>query len=292
MPEGDTVWLAARNLHRALAGQQLTAGELRVPQHATANLAGYIVEEVASVGKHLLFRFAEGLTLHTHFRMDGSWHLYRHGQRRHGGPDWQVRALLATDAWDAVGYRLPVVDLVTTDAEPGLVGHLGPDVLATDWNPELAHANLARQGERAVGASLLDQTVLAGLGNLYRTEVCFLAGVTPWAATAAVDLDRIVDLSRRLLWSNRERALQVTTGDTRRGRWHHVFEQRTCLRCGTRVAKNLQDTDGRVVDRTSGSGRARITYWCPRCQRGPAPHSASTRELLGPPPTGRTRYRP
>lgn len=292
MPEGDTVWLAARNLHRALAGDRLIAGELRVPQHATADLAGYTVNEVTSVGKHLLFRFAEGLTLHTHFRMDGSWHLYRRGQPWHGGPQWQVRAILTSADWQAVGYRLPAVDLLATEAEADLVGHLGPDVLGPEWYPDVVRENLARQGERAIGASLLDQTVVAGLGNLYRTEVCFLAGVTPWTATGAVDLDRIVDLSRRLLWANRERALQVTTGDTRRGRWHHVFEQRRCLRCDTAVARNLQDTHGQVVDRSTGSGRQRITYWCPRCQAGPAPPSRTTRDLLGPPTTGRTRYRP
>lgn len=293
MPEGDTVWLAGRNLDRALSGGVLTTADLRVPQHATADLTGRTVLAVVSVGKHLLFRLSGGLSLHTHFRMDGTWHLYRPGARWHGGPDWQVRAVLGTDAWTAVGYRLPVVELLPTADEGRVVGHLGPDLLGPDWDPALARANLVAQGDRAIGAALLDQRVLAGLGNLYRTEVCFLAGVTPWTPTSAVpDLARVVDLSHRLLDVNKDRSLQLSTGDARRGRWHWVYEQRRCLRCGGPVSANLQDEDGRLVDRHSGSGRQRLTSWCPHCQTGPSPAARSTRELLGPRTVGRTRYTP
>lgn len=293
MPEGDTVWLAGRNLHRALAGQVLKTADLRVPRYATAELSGRTVHDVTPVGKHLLFRLSGGVTLHTHFRMDGSWHLYRPGERWQGGAAWQIRAVLGTDEWAAVGYRLPVIDLVETADEARLVGHLGPDVLGPAWDSVLARANLVAQGDRAIGAALLDQSVLAGLGNLYRTEVCFLAGVTPWTPTSAVpDLDRVVDLSHRLLDLNKDRSLQVSTGDSRRGRWHNVFEQRRCLRCGGPVSTNLQDTDGRLVDATTGSGRQRLTYWCQHCQSGPSPGSRSTRELLGPRTVGRTRYAP
>ena len=293
MPEGDTVWLAGRNLDRALGGQVLTSADLRVPRYATADLAGRTVLAVVSVGKHLLFRFSGGVTMHTHFRMDGTWHLYRPGEPWHGGPAWQIRAVLGTAVYDAVGYRLPVLDLVPTDDEDQLVGHLGPDLLGPGWDPAVARRNLVAQGDRAIGAALLDQTVLAGLGNLYRTEVCFLAGISPWTPTSQVpDLDRVVDLSHRLLDLNKDRSLQVSTGDGRRGRWHFVFEQRRCLRCGGPVSTNLQDTDGRLVDPTSGSGRQRLTYWCPHCQAGPSPRSRSTRELLGARTVGRTRYTP
>lgn len=293
MPEGDTVWLAGRNLDRALRGQVLTTGDLRVPRLATSDLAGRTVHEVASVGKHLLFRLTGDITLHTHFRMDGTWHLYRPGDPWRGGAAWQIRALLATATWTAVGYRLPVIDLVPTADEHRLVGHLGPDLLGPGWDPTAAEANLGGQGDRAIGAALLDQRLLAGLGNLYRTEVCFLAGITPWMPTSEVpDLARVVDLGHRLLEANKERAMQTTTGDTRPGRWHWVFEQRRCRRCGGPVSTNLQDTDGQLVDRTSGSDRARLTYWCPRCQRGPSPPSRPSRELLGAPTVGRTRYRP
>ena len=103
MPEGDTVWLAARRLDDCLAGDVLTTADLRVPRLATVDLVGRTVEGVRSYGKHLLFRLSGALSLHTHFRMDGSWHLYRHGRTWRGGPDWQVRAVLATELWQAVG---------------------------------------------------------------------------------------------------------------------------------------------------------------------------------------------
>jgi endonuclease VIII len=107
VPEGDTVWLAGRRLHDALAGRLLIASDFRVPQLATADLAGRRVLEVVSRGKHLLTRIQPALTLHTHFRMDGSWHLYRPGDRWRGDPEWQVRVVLTTADWQAVGYRLP-----------------------------------------------------------------------------------------------------------------------------------------------------------------------------------------
>src|SRR3954447_24833814 len=129
MPEGDTVWLAARRMHDALAGQALVRTDFRVPDLATVDLSGRDVLEVVSRGKHLLTRIDGGLTLHTHFRMDGTWHLYPSGARWTGGPAWQVRLVLETEQWQAVGYRLPVVELLPTADEHRVVGHLGPDLL-------------------------------------------------------------------------------------------------------------------------------------------------------------------
>jgi endonuclease VIII len=175
MPEGDTVWLAGRRLHDALAGDRLTRSDFRVPQLATTDLAGRTVTEVVSRGKHLLTRVDDDLTLHTHFRMDGTWHLYRPGDRWRGGPQWQVRVLLETAAWQAVGYRLPVVELLPRDREDDAVGHLGPDILGPDWDPAEAVRRLAAQPDREVGDALLDQRNLAGIGNLYKAESLFLA---------------------------------------------------------------------------------------------------------------------
>ncbi|WP_336923096.1 DNA-formamidopyrimidine glycosylase family protein [Aquipuribacter sp. SD81] len=290
MPEGDTVWLAGQRLDAALGGRVLTGADLRVPQLATTDLTGSTVERVVSRGKHLLTRLVggpgDGLSLHTHFRMDGSWHLYPDGERWGGGPDWQVRAVLRVPGTVAVGYRLPVVELLPTAREGDVVGHLGPDVLGPDWDPGLAVANLVRDPAREVGDALLDQRVLAGVGNLYRAETCFVAGVTPFTPVGALpehgtSAARVVDVARRLLDLNRGRVLQVTTGDTRRGRHHWVFEQRRCLRCGTGV----------LTATTGSGGRERVAYWCPRCQRGPAPPPVPLRVLL-PPTQGRTRYRP
>ncbi len=106
--------------------------------------------------------------------MDGAWHLYRHGDRWRGGPEWQVRVLLENDAWQAVGYRLPVVELLPRDHEGDAVGHLGPDLLGPDWDPEEAVRRLAADPDREIGPALLDQRNLAGIGNLYQAEVCFL----------------------------------------------------------------------------------------------------------------------
>lgn len=277
------MWLAARRLHDALAGDTLVRGELRVPRYAETDLSGRDVLEVRSRGKHLLLRLSGGLTLHTHFRMDGSWHLYRVGERWQGGPAWQVRAVLATQAWQAVGYRLPVVDLVPTKREGDVVGHLGPDLLGEDWDADEATRRLTARAGEPVGLVLLDQTVLAGLGNLYRTELCFLRGTTPWTRVADVATPHAwVELAHRLLRANRDRAEQVTTGRSGRGERHWVFERSTCLRCGSRVGTALQGQPG----------RERITYWCPACQAGPAPPSRPVRDLLGPAPVGRTRYRP
>ena len=284
MPEGDTVWLAAHRMHEALAGRVLTTSDFRVPQLATTDLTGREVLEVVPRGKHLLTRIEGGLTLHTHFRMDGSWHLYRPGDRWSGGPDWQVRVVLANVEWEAVGYRMPVVELLETAHEDRAVGHLGPDLLADDFDAGLAVANLLTEPGREVGQALLDQRLLAGLGNLYRCEVLFLRGLTPWTAVGEVpDLPGVVERGRRLMTANRAHWEQSTTGSLRPGEAHWVFERsgKPCRRCGTRVLTAEQ----------GAAPYARLTYWCPRCQLGPAPaptRAPARRDR----PLGRTSYRP
>ncbi|GGO91561.1 Fpg/Nei family DNA glycosylase [Wenjunlia tyrosinilytica] len=264
MPEGDTIWLTARRLHEALAGRALTTADLRVPKLATVELAGRRVEEVVSRGKHLLARVEGGLTLHSHLRMDGSWHVYSGGQRWQGGPQWQIRAVLGNDERTAVGYRLPVLDLLRTDEEEDTVGHLGPDLLGPDWDPAEALRRLLCDPGRTMGEALLDQRNLAGVGNVYKSELCFLRGVTPWTSVGEVPgLERVIVLAQRLLEANRSRVGHVTTGDTRPGRRNWVYGRagRPCRRCGTRI---LGADQGEHAD-------ARITFWCPRCQSGPAP---------------------
>ena len=281
MPEGDTVWLAAKRLREALAGRELTTSDFRVPQLATTDLTGRRVLDVVPRGKHLLTRIEGGLTLHTHFRMDGSWHLYRPGDRWSGGAEWQVRVVLANADWQAVGYRLPVVALLPTGREDDVVGHLGPDVLDDGFDAEEAVRRLAAEPAAEVGLALLDQRNLAGLGNLYRTEVLFLQGLTPWVRVGDVtDLPALVRRARRLLMVNRDRWEQATTGSLRPGEDHWVFERsgRPCRRCGTRIATAEQ---GRAP-------RQRLTYWCPRCQLGPAPPPTPARRERA---VGRTKYR-
>ena len=264
MPEGDTVWLAARRLHDALGGEVLARSDFRVPQLATVDLSGRTVREVVSRGKHILTRLdgPTPLTLRTHFRMDGSWHLYRSGERWRGGPAWQVRVVLETARWQAVGYRLPVVDLVPADQEADLVGHLGPDLLGEDWDLDEALRRLRSEPARTIGEALLDQRNLAGIGTLYRAETLFLRGVHPREPVEQVDhgdgLAAVVELSQRLLRANLHRPSQITTGDSRRGHQHWVFERarQPCRRCGTRIE----------TEEFGPPGQPRRSYWCPTCQ--------------------------
>jgi endonuclease VIII len=258
MPEGDTVWLTARNLDRALAGQRLTTSDFRVPALATADLVGHDVREVRARGKHILLRVSGDLTVHSHLRMDGSWHLYRPNARWHGGRPYEVRVVLATAQWSAVGYRVHDLAVVATGQEDDLVGHLGPDLLGPDWDLDEAVRRLATQPDRAVGEALLDQRNLAGIGNLYQCETLFLTGVSPWRRAGDTDLARVVAMARRLLVANRDRTSQVTTGVARRGEEHWVYERagRPCRRCGTTVQ----------TARLGEPPRDRPTYWCPSCQ--------------------------
>ncbi|MET9912558.1 DNA-formamidopyrimidine glycosylase family protein [Streptomyces sp. NPDC006476] len=270
MPEGDTVWQTARRLHGALAGTVLTRSDLRVPKYATADLTGRTVLDVTPRGKHLLTRVEGGLTLHSHLKMDGSWKVFANGRRWTGGPSHQIRVILGNEDRTAVGYRLPVLELMRTSDEQRVVGHLGPDLLGPDWNPEQALANLLADPARPLGEALLDQRNLAGIGNVYKSELCFLLGVTPWLPVGALPAERAAKLpefAKRLLEANRDRPVRSTTG--RRGQDLFVYGRapRPCLRCRTSI---------RVADQGDGS-RERPTYWCPRCQTGPAPSTAAPR---------------
>ena len=258
MPEGDTVFLAATRLQAALVGHVLTKTDFRVPQHATLDLSGRKVLEVVPRGKHLLFRIEDGITLHTHYKMEGSWHLYRHGERWRG-PAFQVRAVLETEEFVAVGFQLAVVEVLDTASESDVIGHLGPDPLGDDWDVDRVVQAMRERGEDAIGTVLLDQRVLAGPGNVYKCEICFLAGVHPWTKIEAIDnLRRLVRLAERLMKANRTTGNQITTGDTRAGRQRWVYGRsgKGCFRCGTQILKADQE----------GYGGDRVTYWCPMCQ--------------------------
>ena len=256
MPEGDTVWLSAKQMHEAFAQRTLTKSDFRVPRYATYDFSGRNVVDVVSRGKHMLTRIADGWTVHTHFGMDGAWRIWRgpKNSRHHA-----VRLLLANDEWTAIGTSLANVDVVRTRDERQLVGHLGPDLLGSDWDEDEAVRRLRAQPDRQIGDALLDQRNLAGIGNLYRSEVLFVSRVSPWAAVGEVpDLAQVVGTAYELLNANRHRWSQITTSDTRRGHEHWVYERtrRPCRRCGASI---------RSAGQLSG-GRARLVYWCPRCQ--------------------------
>ncbi|WP_223691931.1 DNA-formamidopyrimidine glycosylase family protein [Leifsonia poae] len=252
MPEGDTVYRTARLLNDALAGRILTETDFRVPAFATVDLAGQPVDEVLSRGKHLLARIGEH-TVHSHLKMEGSWELYTPGGPwRH--PAFQARAVLRTAQTVAVGFQLGVLEVLPRDREQDAVGHLGPDLLGPDWDADEAVRRLAAHPAQPIAAALLDQRNLAGIGNEYVNEICFLRGMPPTRPVAETDLPATVSLARRLLLANRDRPRRVTTGDTRRGRtsWVHGRQGEPCRRCGT------------LIERSTLS---RVSYSCPVCQR-------------------------
>jgi endonuclease-8 len=266
VPEGDTVFRTARLLDRALTGRVLTTTDFRVPQHATADLSGGTVVGTVSRGKHLLTRIdrdsptgIEAWTLHTHLKMEGAWRVLERNQRW-PRPAHQARVVLTTDDAVAVGFSLGVVELLDRADEESVVGHLGPDLLGPDWDPdEAVRRLLADPDPPEVGVALLDQRRLAGIGNMWKAETLFLTGVNPWTPVAEVpDLSKVVNMAYRLLQANKDRAVQATTGSTRRGETFYVFERsgHPCRRCGTRVQSGEQGPPG----------RERITYWCPTCQ--------------------------
>jgi endonuclease-8 len=264
VPEGDTVWLTAKRLHQALRDQAVTTFDLRVPELATRDLTGETLSEVTARGKHILMRFACELTLHSHLRMDGSWYLVAAGRRPHHLPEHMVRARVGNDAWLATGYRVHDLRIVRTSDERQLIGHLGPDLLGSDWDPAEAVRRLTARPERAVGDALLDQRNLAGIGNLYKSETLFIERVNPWTEVGAVaDLRRLVATAQRLLYANRDHPEQSTTGLLARGQQHWVYQRggRPCRRCATPIRRADQ---GELP-------RQRSTYWCPRCQSGVGP---------------------
>ena len=254
MPEGDVVWYTARRLHQALAGRVLIRSDFRVPRYATADLTGQTVTQALARGKHLLIRTGNGVTVHTHLKMEGSWRIIPAG--RELTETHKIRVLLANAQWQAVGYQLGITEVLPTTAEDQVTGHLGPDLLGPDWDAAEAVRRLTKDPGRPVGEALLDQANLAGIGNVYKSEVLFLRGVSPWSGVGTVtEPQRMVELARRLLDANKTRIGQVTTGDTRPGRQTWVYGRggAPCRRCGTPIRKRADGAD-------------RITYWCPACQ--------------------------
>ncbi|AYE94554.1 DNA glycosylase [Mycobacterium paragordonae] len=249
MPEGDTVWHTAANLREDLVGRTLTRCDVRVPKFATVDLTGEMVDEVLSRGKHLFIRVGPA-SIHSHLKMDGSWRVGRHRV------DHRARIILEAGDIRAVGIDLGVLEILERDNDESAVAHLGPDLLGADWDPQLAAANLVADPARPIAAALLDQRVMAGVGNVYSNELCFIFGHLPTAPVRDIaDPLRLVSRTREMLWANRSRRNRTTTGDTRAGRqvWVYGRAGQPCRRCGTPIAY-----DGEAE---------RVQYWCPSCQR-------------------------
>ena len=257
MPEGDTVWLSAQNLNTALAGAVVRRSDIRVPAFATVDLSGELIEGVVSRGKHLLMRIGE-YSIHSHLKMEGSWHLYRPDSRWQR-PEWQARAIIGTDDWMAVGFSLGTVEVINRSDEDQVVGHLGPDLLGPDWDASLAAERLLRDPAVPVFVAVLEQRNLAGIGNVYANELCFLSGVHPTTPIGQVDVARIVALAHRLIHANKNRSTRSTTGDLRPKKtdWVYGRKGQPCRRCGTTIRHSTLGPTPLIQ---------REVYWCPRCQ--------------------------
>ena len=249
MPEGDTIWRTAAMLRAGLEGKRVVSAR----PEALARFAGRTVTEVKPVGKHLMIRFDNGLAIHSHMRMRGAWHLYGRAEpwRR---PAWQVKAVLETDDSVAVCFSAPVIEVVRD--EGAKLGHLGPDILLDDWSAGDVVERARSKNKTAVGEVLLDQTLTAGIGNVYRCEAMWQRGVNPWTPIADLDDDALISL-----FETARRAMQANlTGDIHRrfpgyGRGAvHGRGGRPCPRCGTRIRVRAQGE------------HARMTFWCPTCQ--------------------------
>jgi len=255
MPEGDTVFRTAAILREALVGKELTGCDIRVPRYATVDLTGHTVDEVLSRGKHLFIRIGPA-SIHSHLKMEGSWRVVHPAQL--GRQAYKIRIILQAGSIHAVGIDLGVLEVLDREHDQEVVAGLGPDLLGPDWDPQLAAANLAADPDRSMAAALLDQRVMAGVGNVYCNELCFLFGRLPTSAVGSLsDPLRVVTRARDMLWVNRNRPDRTTTGNRRTGQqlWVYGRGGEPCRRCRTTIAyAQASDTSERV------------TYWCPTCQ--------------------------
>lgn len=259
MPEGDSAYRVACSLDRALTGRRLTQFQIRTASLSAFDLSGQPVSSVESAGKHLLIRVGDW-SVHSHMLMDGTWHIYRPGARWRR-PAHQARIVLANAQSQVVGFLVAQLKVLPRSREFTLVGHLGPDPLKPQWDRggrEEAAANLQRD-HRPVHVALLDQTNVAGLGNEYANELCYLLGVNPRTPASEVNTREAIRLGERLIRANRDRVERTTTGDMRPGRRLHIYGRagRPCRRCGTIVQFMRLGAD---------PSRERHVYFCPHCQ--------------------------
>lgn len=278
MPEGDTIFRSARTLHRALGGKPVTGFRSTYPLltrfHDQTPLTGQIVERVESRGKWLLMHFSGGGILATHMLMNGSWHIYRPGERWRM-PGSAMRIVIETADFHAIGFNVPVAEMYTAQsfARQRRIPPAESDVLGGAFEAESAIANLRANAELELGDALLRQRVLAGVGNVFKSEICFLTGLNPFRKVATLSAEQagaVVAVAGQQLAAN----VLEDSGDgivTYRGHgrrtthaanpgenlWVYGRQGQPCRRCGELIRRRLQGLD------------ARSTYWCPRCQPMP-----------------------
>jgi endonuclease-8 len=276
MPEGDSIFRSARSLQRVLAGHVVTRFETAYAHldrvDVDTPLVGRTVERCESAGKHLLIVFSGDLILRTHMRMNGSWHLYRHGEKWWRGPQ-AMRVRIDTADWVAVAFDVPVAEFITARQleTKGPVAALGPDLLGVTFDRDEAVRRILVSGPRPIAETLLDQRIVAGIGNIYKSEVLFLSGVHPDVPSSAVPLpalERMMDVARGLLQENvvegtspriqtyRNLRQLNPASDHDESVWVYGRAGKPCRKCGTAIESKKMGLD------------ARTTYWCPKCQVG------------------------
>ena len=274
MPEGDSIFRAARNMHRVLAGHAVTKFESAYAHLDRVNVdtpvVGRTIERVESAGKHHLIVFSGDLILRTHMRMSGSWHLYRHGERWWRGPQ-AMRVRVDTADWVAVAFDVPVAEFVTVKelktSDP--VAKLGPDLLGREFDRHEAVRRLRASAHQPIAMSLLDQRLVAGIGNIYKSETLFLAGVNPFTPAGSVPtdvLENLLDIARGLLKDNvvegtseriqtyRNLRMRNPASKYDESLWVYGRAGKPCRKCGTPIDMKRMGID------------ARSTYWCRKCQ--------------------------
>jgi endonuclease VIII len=274
MPEGDTIFRTARTLHRALAAQIVNGFESALPKLTRVDfdsgVTGRTVEKVEAQGKWLRMHFSGDLILLTHMLMSGSWHIYRPGEKWQRRPI-DMRIVVKTDKIWAVAFNVPIAELHTADTLRRREGFrkLGQDVLSADFDPALSVASLRANGDLEVGVALLSQSILAGIGNIFKSETCFASGVNPFRIVSGLrveELHCLVTTAKKFLLAN----VSETSGDqittyaglrTTTGRassndrlWVYGRRGKPCRRCGTAIESYKQGAE------------ARTTFWCPQCQ--------------------------
>jgi len=278
MPEGDTIFRTARSLGRALCGEPVTTFRSTYPLltrfHDDAPITGRTVERVESRGKWLLIHFSGGATLATHMLMSGSWHIYRHGERWLQ-PRQNMRIVIENSRYLAVGFRVPVAEMHTPEslARQRRIPAAETDVLSSAFDEDEVKRRLLARADEAIADALLDQSVMAGVGNVFKSEICFISGVHPYCRVSALRAEQvqsIIAASRKLVCAN----VLEDSGDTivtymGRGRrtthdsdpsaslWVYGRAGEPCRRCGEPIRRRIQGDD------------ARVTFWCPRCQPMP-----------------------
>ncbi|HUR79808.1 MAG TPA: DNA-formamidopyrimidine glycosylase family protein [Thermoanaerobaculia bacterium] len=262
MPEGDTIHRAARTLHAALAGRVITRFETVFPQLARVEMTGRTIERVDAAGKNLLMHFSGDAHLRTHMRMNGSWHLYRPGEK------WrkrffEMRIIIETDAWVAVAFNVPVAEMHDSrslERQDDLL-NIGPDFLGETFDWDEAKRRIREKPDEDIADVLLNQRVVSGIGNEYKSELLFMTGVSPFAKIRDLgdeQIDRILKTSRKVMQANiaKRSPARITTFSLDPSASQYVYGRggKPCRRCGAAIQYAKQGKD------------ARGTYWCPVCQ--------------------------